>query len=327
MTVLIQILYEKSKYMNNFLYCLDSNYNIPACCSIYSLLENSKDKVNIFIMHKDFNNLDFLPNKIIKHPKLNEITIFQVDLSNYDFPNIFGTHVSEATYYRLFLQDYINEDTEYITYLDCDVFCINDPGTLINENIEKMKSSGFTISTFLEPGLTDHSTNILKMKTDKYFNAGVMIIDFKKWKLSDLKNNSLRIIKEHKEKLLYWDQDTLNLYFNDQYEPLPEALNFKVDMAVDNKANKISISELATISLLHYSGKFKPWSVRGAVNDNAEYFQEIYRSLYSKKYYLAINYKKNALYDIIISIFNRTLLSTKHPLALFWYTVKSFLKR
>ena len=111
--------------MNNFLYCLDSNYNIPACCSIYSLLENSKDKVNIFIMHKDFNDSDFLPNQITKHPKLNKISIFQVDLSNYDFPNIFGTHVSEATYYRLFLQDYINEDIEYITYLDCDVFCIN----------------------------------------------------------------------------------------------------------------------------------------------------------------------------------------------------------
>ena len=44
--------------------------------------------------------------------------------------------------------------------------------------------------------------------------------------------------------------------------------------------------------LYYYSGKFKPWSVRGAVNDNPDYFQEIYRSLYSKKYYLNINYGK-----------------------------------
>jgi lipopolysaccharide biosynthesis glycosyltransferase len=43
-----------------------------------------------------------------------------------------------------------------------------------------------------------------------------MIIDLNKWKTDDLKNNSLRIIKEHKEKLLFWDQDVLNLYFDGQ---------------------------------------------------------------------------------------------------------------
>ena len=118
--------------MNNFL-LFDSNYNIPASCSIYSLLENCKDKINIFIMHKDFSSLDFLPHAITKHPKLNQIRIYQADY--YDFK--YCTHVSEATYYRLFLQDYINEDIEHITYLDCDAFCINDPTPLINETIEK----------------------------------------------------------------------------------------------------------------------------------------------------------------------------------------------
>lgn len=313
--------------MNNFLYCLDSNYNIPASCSIYSLLEKSKERVNIFIMHKDAKNEDFLPIKIIKHPNLNKLIIHKVDLTDYDFPNIFGTHVSEATYYRLFIQDYIKEDIGFITYLDCDAFCINDPLVLINENIEKMKSSGFTISSMSESGLEHHSNNTLKLNSKSYFNAGVMIIDLNKWKTNDLKNNSLRIIKEHKEKLLFWDQDVLNLYFDGHYEPLPRSLNFKVDMDTGNKAINIENDLERNISILHYSGKFKPWSVRGAVNHNAEFFQEIYRSIYTKKYYLNINYRQNAINDIVASIFTGTLFSAKYPFSLIWFTIKSLLRK
>ena len=46
-------------------------------------------------------------------------------------------------------------------------------------------------------------------------------------------------------------------------------------MDTDNKAINIENDLKHKISILHYSGKFKPWSVRGAVNHNAEFFQEI----------------------------------------------------
>ena len=85
-------------------------------------------------------------------------------------------------------------------------------------------------------------------------------------------------------------------------------------------------SETQEILIIHYSGKFKPWSVRGAVNYNAEYFQEIYRSIYAKKYYLNVNYKKNAINDILSSISNRSLFSAKHPFSLIWYTIKVLIK-
>ena len=35
----------------NFLYCFDKNYNIQALVSIYSLLENITEKINIHIIH------------------------------------------------------------------------------------------------------------------------------------------------------------------------------------------------------------------------------------------------------------------------------------
>ena len=311
--------------MNNFLYCFDNNYNIPAACSIYSLLENSIDEINIYILHKNQNNSDFFPKKIVNHPKLKKIKVIKVDLSQIHFPNIFGSHVSEATYYRLFLQDYVTDEIKYITYLDCDVFCIKNPNLLINKTITKMEKSGKIIASNEEPGLFTYGKNTLNIKPNKYFNAGVMVINLELWKLNKLKDEFLKLINQQNEKLLFWDQDVLNLYFNGNYEILPDALNTKVDMEVDNNANTFSEDEMQNLSFLHYSGKFKPWSVRGAINDNSEFFQNIYRQLYNKKYYLNISYKVNAINDLVTAIFNGTLVKSRFPFRLIWYTITSLI--
>jgi len=206
--------------MNNFLYCFDSNYNIPGVCSMYSLLQNTSEKINIYIMHKDFDSPDNFPDEINKHKMLENLNVIKVKLDNYDFPNIHGTHISEATYYRLFIEDYLSDEINFITYLDCDVFSINDPLKLINKNIEEMKRNDSTISVTQEKSMNNYGIENLNMKSKRYFNAGVMIINLNKWKGAELKNKYLKIISDMNKKLLYWDQDVLNLSF----DGLPEKI-------------------------------------------------------------------------------------------------------
>ena len=74
--------------MYNFLYCFDENYNIPASCSIYSLLETFDEKINIYIMHKNFSTSDFLPKKILNHNMLNEVNVSKVNLKGLEFPKV-----------------------------------------------------------------------------------------------------------------------------------------------------------------------------------------------------------------------------------------------
>ena len=312
--------------MFNFLYCFDSNYNIPGSCSIYSLLENVSEKINIYIMHKDFDNASEFSDKIKNHKMLNKLTVKKVDLNKYEFPNIDGTHISEATYYRLFLEDYLDDEIDSITYLDCDVFCINNPLDLITKNIENMKIIDSTIAVSSEPSLSDHGIKNLNMKTNMYFNAGVMVIDLKKWKKENLKNKFIKILNDLNEKLLFWDQDILNLSFDGDYSELHWYLNYKVYMEEDTSAKEINETVLNDISLLHYSGKYKPWAVKGAVNNNSEYFQNIYRDLYGKKYYISYNYKLNAIKDLLRAIKNNTLTKTKYPLSLLLEVIKSLVK-
>lgn len=312
--------------MNNFLFCFDSNYNIPASCSMISLLDNVDEKINIYIMHQDESDFEFLIDKITKHKMLNDIKVYKVNLNNFTFPNVLGSHVSDATYYRLFIQDYIKDEIGFITYLDCDVFCISNPIYIIKKEISKLKKSNFSISSLPEPSLS-HYGKKLNMKSSNYFNAGVMIINLETWKKNNLQKSFLKILNTYNTKLHFWDQDILNIYFDGNFQVMDENLNYKVDMEVDNSAELIDQKQKENIIFLHYSGKFKPWSVRGAVNDNSKYFQETYRNLFEKKYYISFNYKKNAINDFVESIRNKTIFDTEYPLQFIKHVMSSLIKK
>ena len=45
----------------------------------------------------------FIPKVILNHKKLTSIKVSKFNSSNLEFPNITGMHVSEATYYRMYL--------------------------------------------------------------------------------------------------------------------------------------------------------------------------------------------------------------------------------
>lgn len=291
-----------------------------------SLLDNVDEKINIYIMHQDESDFEFLIDKITKHKMLNDIKVYKVNLNNFTFPNVLGSHVSDATYYRLFIQDYIKDEIGFITYLDCDVFCISNPIYIIKKEISKLKKSNFSISSLPEPSLS-HYGKKLNMKSSNYFNAGVMIINLETWKKNNLQKSFLKILNTYNTKLHFWDQDILNIYFDGNFQVMDENLNYKVDMEVDNSAELIDQKQKENIIFLHYSGKFKPWSVRGAVNDNSKYFQETYRNLFEKKYYISFNYKKNAMNDFVESIRNKTIFDTEYPLQFIKHVMSSLIKK
>lgn len=306
--------------MFNFLYCFDDNYNIPAFCSIFSLLENVDEKINIIVMHKNMEGHEDFPKAITEHQNIGDLSVNIVKTENYNFPNIEGTHISEATYYRLLIEDYVDVDLNSLIYLDCDVICIDNPLEKLKSLVTQLKDSKSTVAVLPEPGMFEYGNKNYNLENN-YFNAGVMVIDYKKWKEGDLKKIFFKIIKDHDTNLKYWDQDVLNIHFNKKYISIPLALNFKVDMELSDKN-----SEYLDIKLLHYSGKFKPWSIKGALNYNSEYFQESYRKLFNRKYYFLFNYKKNALNDLLKGLFTLSIITTKYPISFFYTSLRKIIK-
>ena len=309
--------------MLNFVYCLDSNYNTQCICSIYSLLENVDEKIKITLIHQDKSTMCEIPSSILNHPYLEVIEVRDKISLLKEYPMIGGTHVSEATYYRLNIDSYFKENEDYIIYLDCDVICIKNPLPLIKKTINNIEQSNKVLAAMTEHELVDHGISNLKMKSNKYFNAGVLIINIDMWKQEQITQKLLLKLEQIKKEIVFWDQDVLNAHFDGSFIELNENLNHQVKM---EDKSKEEIKNTDGIVFLHYSGKFKPWTVRGAYNSDSQYFQKIYRTLYADKYYIDYNYKVNALKDLLYGILTFKLFFLNYRFNALKVILKSFFK-
>ena len=88
---------------------------------MYSLLINNTEQLNIYIIHKEPNTFKKYQKKLEKLNNLNELKLYNFDSDNKSFPNIEKTHVSEATYYRFYLNQYLPEYVKEVMYIDADI--------------------------------------------------------------------------------------------------------------------------------------------------------------------------------------------------------------
>tara|TARA_B100001121_G_scaffold284039_1_gene278607 strand:+ start:56 stop:1033 length:978 start_codon:yes stop_codon:yes gene_type:complete len=310
--------------MLNFLYCCDENYNLQFQTSLFSLLENISEKINIYLIHKAGFNKESISEKITKHIKLNEFNLIEFSSEVREFPNIIDAHVSEATYYRLFVDEHLNKTSDVLIYLDADIICVDNPFEQLLQHIDKLKESDFIISVKTEHSITD-SQERLGMTSNQYFNAGVMIIDYQKWFKQEIGEQLRNKLKNNKKDLKFWDQDVLNMFFDGKYLELHKELNARVHMdayeKLDNKErqelnNKLKKEGFINEKLLHFAGKFKPWSLKGILNKQSKPYHDYFEDIFDGEIHLQYNWKGNALKDLIYSIFSLYIFSYKKPFKL-----------
>lgn len=304
----------------NFLYCLDKNYNIQTNVSIYSLLENINEKINLFVIHQELSTFE-IPSKITEHLNLKSLSLYEFKKGDYKFPKIEGAHVSEATYYRFFIEEHLPKNIKNLIYLDADILTVNNPIDLINKQFDKMNKSEFFISVRSENETENENLNL---SNSKYFNAGVMFINYENWLKNNMLNELQEITRLREEDLVFWDQDVLNIFFDGKYIELSKFLNYKLEPSY-KKINTGKDND-TSIKLIHYSGKFKPWSLKGIQNNFSISYQNVYRDLYDKKYHLADNWKVNTLKDLIRLIFTGKIFLISFPYSLIMTIFKFLLK-
>ena len=314
--------------MLNFLYCFDDGYNIQAQCSMYSLLTNVDEKINIYIIHKNKENENFIDDKIINHKNLNKVRVYKFKFDKDLFPNLDKAHISQATYYRLHIEKYLDEEIDFITYLDGDIICFSNPINAINTEIQKLKNKNYVISANSESTVLD-AVERLGNKSEKYFNAGVLIINYKEWIKKSTTKNLLSLLAEEKRELKFWDQDLLNIYFDGSYSEMSKYLNYKLSIEAFKRVSKSKLNKLHKNGMIfiHYSGKFKPWSVKGIIHKKCIFYQNIYRDLYGEDFHISYNYKRNALIDLIKSIYTLTIFQVDKPFKLASLVLMSLFKK
>ena len=260
--------------MNNFVYAADKNYNKQLFYSIYSLLDNSNTHIDLHIIHKEPDTFSEYKNYIEKKFYNFSITIYPFQFKNINFPNLENKHVSEATYYRLFIDKIIPQNIESYIYLDADIIAVNNFDNHLDRVTLKLIESDYVVACrtdFNKDALNEEYFKNLEMFSSKYFNAGVMIVHNKKWIDKKIGDMVLERLEELKEKINYWDQDVLNSYIDGKYIELNEEFNYPIDLASPTFLEEIKKNAL----FIHYQGNNKPWNIRGCFNIAASFYQNI----------------------------------------------------
>lgn len=299
----------KSNPSLEYLYCFDDNFNKQAFTSIISLLDNVKKPIVINVIHPNQFVCDKVPDLINKHINLKKINFFLFKNSGYQFPNLLDNHVSEATYYRLFIDKYLENNIENIVYIDADMICIDDPTNIIEDKIVYLNQNDQLISVKTELEYKCSDSDIFKRLElrENYFNAGFMIINFKKWIDDKVGEKLLEIMKENYSKIVFWDQDILNLYINGTFLELDEKLNYSAQNLMENNIHDEKY-------IIHYVGSKKPWLTSGAFDISSEFYHTNFRKLYSGSYHVEHKWKIASLKELFLAIIKFKIFKINNPL-------------
>ena len=273
-------------------------------------MKNSE--LNIYILHKEPETFNDYKDKLKKFENINKIEIYKFNKDLSHFPNLNKKHVSEATYYRLFISEFLPENLKKIIYVDSDVLCINNPEVDFENTFEDLDKFSKTIAVYPEiiKESKDHDLfSNLELQYDKYFNAGVMFINFEKWVNEVNPPDILNLVELYREKIIFWDQDILNKYFDGNFLEINNNLNFSIQSSIPVD------SFINYAKLIHYAGNHKPWNIEAGCEDSSTIFFDLYQELNLGYYFFTRKSRRIKTFVSIMSdIFSLKLFKTKYPM-------------
>lgn len=292
------------------LYCFDENYNRQGFISILSFIKNNSPGLNIHIIHNNPKTFEKYSRKL---SELKNTNIFIYQFENKDkveLPVGISDHISEATYYRLFLEQHLPENIDEILYIDADVVCINNIENISKDTFNKIKESDFIIAARTQ-GLKIHSTKLFNDLNieHSYFNAGVMFINLENWRRLNLTKILIKKLNEIKDIIVFWDQDVMNAHFDGRYIELDENLNFDGTKHI----NKNELSNiLSRVYLIHYIGSKKPWKISSCNRILSNIYQDMYYEAFSN-FHILFDYRRKDFLNLIYFTFSGKLFNLNHP--------------
>lgn len=263
----------------------DDNYVQHLGVMLCSLLENTvhRKKINVWVIDAAISQenktilSDFINNRYqisITYLKVNEELYGEFQVSY---------HFTHAIYYRISIPEIIPFNINKVIYLDSDIILKQDI-----YNLWLIDLKDFFVGAIESLNVDKkHLTGIIE--TDlAYFNSGVLVINIRKWREHNVSQKVIDFISKYQEKIIWWDQDSLNAILCNSWLSLPLKWNLQSNFFDINTSKCMRSLELKDAitqpAVIHYTGRHKPWDYI----DNHPYKQEYYKYLVLTPWY---NYK------------------------------------
>ena len=163
-------------------------------------------------------------------------------------------HVSNATYGKLMIPLSLPETYKRCLILDCDILVRGDLDRLFSTDLQ-----GHCLAAAKDALHADKSADRLGLPSGAmYFNCGVLLVDLDDWRSEKPINRVAGEIVKYRERLLYMEQDILNIMFASRFLQLAPQWNAMV-IIVPQGVVKNWQGAIEEQSILHFAGEIKPW--------------------------------------------------------------------
>ena len=243
----------------------DDNYVEPLAVCLTSVLANKNTDDIVYYYVLDGGIQERNKKRLLSLPGYRkDFYIYFIPVNNSRVQSlektVDGSHISLSTYYRLFLGSLLPDYLDRVLYLDCD--------TVVRQSLRDLYF-GKMVTPFM--GVKDvlEISNTQRLELSKYINAGVLLIDLNFWRSTKVEEQLCRYAAENVQKLVYNDQDVLNVVLQDSLSYLDPLWNAQT-ASYPGSEDQNDIGKNAHI--VHFVSDRKPWVKNNNNPFEAEWF-------------------------------------------------------
>lgn len=257
----------------NVFFSVDNNYAQHLGVAIYSLLSNNgwADEICIYIIDNEISaeNRGRLETVVSAFPNSKLLFIPFKKWKDSLSLNM-AWNISISSYGRLFVGSMLPAGLDRVIYLDCDM--------IVCSSLEKLWDTDMreSILAAVQDDVTDDIKAAVNLKPDEqYFNAGMLLINLKKWRQECVEGKCLEFINSKGGRVIHHDQGVLNGVFRNNWLRLPLEDNLMTIHYIFNRTQilkyfgehsefysdaEITRAKNAPV-ILHYTPSFtsRPW--------------------------------------------------------------------
>ena len=244
-------------------FAVDENYVQHLSVAMLSILNNKKadDHIQFVIIGDELSKESIsLLKQLIQN---NNATIIFPEIGNYFFDknSVFEKvpHVSRVGCGRLALDDIFEGDK--LLYLDCDILVRDDISALWDIEIAE-----YYAGAVWDPAQKDGNRRLGLPPEAPYFNSGVLMLNMRQCRQDNVMRKALTFMYENSGKLMFPDQDGLNVAMNNNWFPLHPRWNVQSFMfnifyngKLRGKYPSDIIEAVKNPAIVHFTSKDKPW--------------------------------------------------------------------
>lgn len=181
-------------------------------------------KIHFHIIYDEIDSLDIGKLRALTslYGKVN-ISIYKLDeRSTARFQNFSVSEIiTKAAYYRFMIANLLDTTIEKALYLDADTLCLRNIRDFYQIQLEEKILAA---CSDLEEQV---SCARIGLKNGRYFNAGVLLLNLKKWREKNFTNQLLHYMETHKD-TRWGDQEALNKLLDGKFIRVEKRFNYLV---------------------------------------------------------------------------------------------------